>query len=140
MTWLNGPVQLRNNIISGTTGNCLLCVEDYSHQRSASQMQVTALGNVYRRSSTSAPTWVVVWSTGAGNPQVFTTLPAFKQSTGQEAVSLSLDGAAAVNTNGSPTAAVTNVVGSVAQPLPADLAGLSGRAANSKQLGSNLTY
>ena len=64
MTWINGPVEVRNNIMAGTSGNCLLCVEDYSKQLTAEQMKVTALGNVYQRSNTSSPGWVAVWSTG----------------------------------------------------------------------------
>jgi hypothetical protein len=139
MTWINGPVEVRNNVIAGTTGNCLLCVEDYSKQLSAEQMQVTALGNVYQRPTTSSPTWVVVWSTGAGNPKVFTSVAAFKSGTGQEAQSLALDGTAATNANGSPTSAVTGKFGTVAQPLPADLASLTGLASGSKRLGSTLT-
>ena len=79
MTWLNGPVEVRNNIISGTTGNCLLCVEDYSHQRSAEQMQVPRIGQCLPATTNSAPNWVVVWSTGAGNPAVFTTVAAFRR-------------------------------------------------------------
>jgi hypothetical protein len=131
-------VQVRNNIMAGTTGNCLLCVEDYSKQLSAEQMQVTALGNVYQRANTSSPTWVVVWSTGAGNPKVFNTLAAFKAATGQEAVSLALDGNAATTSTGAPTSVVTTAVATVAQPLPADLATLSGLASGSKRLGTSL--
>jgi parallel beta-helix repeat protein len=139
MTWVNGPVEVRNSIMAGTTGNCLLCVEDYSKQLTAEQMKVTALGNVYQRPNTSAPTWVAVWSTGAGNPKVFTTLAAFKSGTGQESASLALDGAAATSANGAPVTAVTSAFGSVAQAFPADLASLSGIPAGTKRLGSTLT-
>ena len=138
MTWINGPVEVRNNVIAGTTGNCLLCVEDYSKQLSAEQMKVTALGNVYQRSSTSTPTWVVVWSAGAGNPRVFTTVAAFRTGTGQEAQSLSLDGTAATNPNGSPTTAVTGQFAAIAQPLPTELA-TSLLPAGTRRLGSTLT-
>jgi parallel beta-helix repeat protein len=138
MSWINGPVEVRNNIIAGTTGNCLLCVEDHSKQLTAEQMKVTALGNVYQRPNTSSPGWVAVWSTGAGNPKVFTSLAAFKSGTGQEAASLALDGQAATNANGSPSTAVQNAVGSVAQTLPSEL-GSTPLPAGSKRLGSTLT-
>jgi parallel beta-helix repeat protein len=138
MTWINGPVEVRNNIMAGTSGNCLLCVEDYSKQLTAEQMKVTALGNVYQRPTTSSPAWVAVWSTGSGNPKVFTTLAGFKSGTGQEAVSVALDGKAATTANGSPSTDVLNAVGSVAQTLPADL-GSTLLPAGSKRLGSTLT-
>lgn len=139
MTWINGPVEVRNNIMAGTTGNCLLCVEDYSKQLTAEQMKVTAIGNVYQRPNTSSPGWVAVWSTGAGNPKVFTTLAAFKSGTGQEAVSLALDGKPATNANGSPTTDVQNAVSTVAQTLPSEL-GSTPLPGGSKRLGSTLTY
>lgn len=138
MSWVNGPVEVRNNILAGTTGNCLLCVEDYSKQLTAEQMKVTALGNVYQRPTTSSPSWVAVWSTGSGNPRVFTSLAAFKAGTGQEAAGLALDGQAATNADGSPSTAVKNVVGSVAQTLPSEL-GSTLLPAGSKLLGSTLT-
>ncbi len=104
MPWINGPVTVSNNIVSGTTGNCLLCVEDYAHQLTAEQMRVTSNGNVYRRAAASRPTWLAVWSRGAGNPAVYTSLAAFQAATGQEARSLGFDGPAVVNADGTATA------------------------------------
>jgi hypothetical protein len=49
MTWINGPIAVHNNVISGATGNCMVCVEDYAHQLSADQMRVSNNGNVYQR-------------------------------------------------------------------------------------------
>lgn len=138
MTWINGPVQVRNNILTGTPGNCLLCVEDYSKQLSAEQMKVTAVGNVYQRANTSSPAWVVVWSTGAGNPKVFASVAAFRAGTGQESPSLALDGNAAVTGSGAPTSAVTSKISTVAQPIPADIASLTGLASGSKLLGTSM--
>ncbi len=67
MTWLLGPVEVRNNVIANPgSGNCLLCVEDYTKTRSAEQIGVTANSNVYNRATASAPRWAVVWSRGPG--------------------------------------------------------------------------
>ncbi len=135
MPWINGPIVVSNNIVSGTTGNCLLCVEDYSKQMSAEQLRVSANGNVYRRASTSKPTWVAVWSRGAGNPAVYTSLAAFRSGTGQEARSLSSDGPAVVDADGVPTAAVSSAAASVALPLPASIAQLLGESTSARHLG-----
>jgi parallel beta-helix repeat protein len=135
VTWITGPVDVRNNVISGTTGNCLLCVEDYSNEFSAEQMKVTAIGNVYQRDRTTQPSWLAVWSRGAGNPAVFTSLAAFKSGTGQEARSFSLDGTEAIGTDGRITSPVVAQVAAVSQSLPSDLASLTGRPAGTKQLG-----
>jgi trimeric autotransporter adhesin len=109
MTWLNGPVKVANNVIANQrTGNCMLCVEDYSKKRTADQIGVTANGNVYNRPAAASPSWLVVWSTGAGNPAVYTSLAAFRTGTGQESGGLSLDGASLLDTVGSLLAAPTN--------------------------------
>jgi hypothetical protein len=54
MTWLIGPVTIANNIIAdpGREG-CLLCVDDYTGERSPAEMQVTFEGNVYEQPSAS---------------------------------------------------------------------------------------
>ena len=51
MSWINGPVEIRNNIFANPTPgtDCLLCVEDYSGTFSAEQLKVTALGDAYHR-------------------------------------------------------------------------------------------
>ena len=115
--------------------NCLLCVEDYSHQKTAAQMGITANSNVYQRPTTSQPTWLAVWSRGPGDPAVFTTLAAFKSATGQEGLGREFIGAPIVDADGLLTAAVTSLVGTVASPLPADVAAVAGRAAGERQLG-----
>ena len=87
MPWTLGPVTMANNVVGNArpSANCLLCVEDYSHQKTAAQMGITANSNVYHRPTSSQPTWLAVWSRGPGDPAVYTTLAAFKSATGQEA-------------------------------------------------------
>jgi parallel beta-helix repeat protein len=85
MTWLVGPVRVASNVLaSQRSGNCMLCVEDYTQARSARQMGVTANGDVYVRPNASRPTYLVVWSRGAGDPAVYTNLTSFRAATGQE--------------------------------------------------------
>jgi parallel beta-helix repeat protein len=123
MTWINGPIAIRNNVLTGTTGNCLLCVEDYSHQLSAEDMEVTTSGNVFHRASGSTPTWLVIWSQGTEDPAVFTTLGRFRNATGQAKHDMELTG---VDIADPVTFRVSNTVRSavVAQPLPDHIAGL----------------
>ncbi|MFC3298651.1 DUF1565 domain-containing protein [Arthrobacter agilis] len=123
MTWINGPVDIRNNVLTGTTGNCLLCVEDFSDELSAEAMGVTTAGNVFHRATGSSPDWLVIWSRGAEDPAVFTTLGRFRNATGQAKHDMELTGQAIVDP---VTYRVTDTVRSavVAQPLPARIAGL----------------
>lgn len=127
MTWLLGPVQVMNNVLSDQrAGNCMLCVEDYSQERSAAQIGVTADANVYSRPDTTKPAQLVVWSRGAGNPAVYLTLAAFQAATGQDPNGIALDGEPLVASAGHETA----------QPLPASLAGLVGLPAGTRYRGA----
>jgi hypothetical protein len=135
MTWLNGPVSVMNNVIANQrSGNCLLCVEDYSKERTAEQIGVTAKGNVYNRPNASNPAWVVVWSKGAGNPAVFTTLAAFQSATGQEAGGQLATGAAVVDAQGNPTGTMFDAAG--AQPLTSGVAALVSEATGARHYGA----
>lgn len=134
--WINGPVTVSNNIIAGTTGNCLLCVEDYSHEFNAKQMGIRAEGNVYQRDRSSNPRWVAVWSRGKGNPAVYTTVSKFRSETGQERRSLELTGPEAVNGAAAPRGAVTRAVAGIALPLPAAAAALTEQKPGVRYLGA----
>ncbi len=123
MTWVNGPVAVRNNVVTGTTANCLLCVEDYAHELSAEEMQVTTSGNVFHRSSGSSPEWLVVWSRGADDPAVFTTLGRFRSATGQSKHDMELTGKAIADPE-SFRVRDTVRFAVVAQPLPEQIAEL----------------
>lgn len=138
MPWQLGPVTIANNVVGSvrSSANCLLCVEDYSQQESAGQMGITANSNVYHRASGGQPTWIVVWSRGPGNPAVYTTLAAFTGATGQEQLGREFIGAPIVDANGALTSAVTSIIGSVASPLPSDVAAVARRSAGERHLGA----
>ena len=114
------------------TGDCLLCVEDYSDQRSAEQIGVTANGNIYKRPNASNPDWIAIWSNGPGDPDVFPTLTDFRNGTGQEANGQLIQGSALVNSNGDLNSTPTNT----AIALPSDIATAIGRTAGTKYHGA----
>ena len=133
MTWVNGPVSVTNNIIANQrSGECMLCVEDYTHQRSAADTGVTANSNIYNRVSSNLPSWLVVWSRGAGDPAVYSTFADFRAGTGQEASGQYFGSPAIVDAAGAPTATTTNT----AQALPAAVATDAGKATGTKHQGA----
>ncbi len=136
MTWINGPVLVQGNIISApSAGNCLLCVEDYSKQFTAEQLQISATGNAYHRNSASSPTWLVVWSRGAANPAVFNDLAAFQAGTGQEAAGRTTTGTTLADAAGRATSTGVQI-DATAPPLPASVAGLIGEATGTRHYGA----
>jgi hypothetical protein len=137
VTWLLGPITVKNNVIGGRTpGNCLLCVQDSALHRTAAQIAVTADGNAYQRASAGSPQWTVTWPVGPGNPQVYTTLAGFRSGTGQERNGTEFTGAPIVDGSYRPTPALKAVEVAVAQPLPAAVAGPAGRPTGEERLGA----
>jgi hypothetical protein len=138
MPWQLDSVTVADNVVGppNANANCLLCVEDYSHQETAAQMKISANGNVYNRQSASAPTWLTVWSAGAGNPNVYTTLAAFKAATGQEARSREYTGSTVVLGSGDLDSAVQDIAPSIALGLPGTVAGAIGRSSGAVHLGA----
>lgn len=137
MTWVMGPVNVHNNVVSLTKGNCLVCVEDYSKRFSAEQLGVTTNGNVYHRASASSPRWLAVWSRGAGNPAVHNTLADFQRSSGQEARSRAFDGSSIVNSSSVLQQSIRSDAASIALPLPASVAEhVGGVSSGTRQLGA----
>jgi parallel beta helix pectate lyase-like protein/uncharacterized protein DUF1565 len=138
MPWELQDVELGNNVIGLPAGstNCVLCVEDYSQQESAEAMGIFTNGNLYNRASSGSPQWLVVWSRGAGNPAVHTTLDSFRAATGREARSREYVGTVVVNAAGALSQTVAATADQVALPLPADVAGIAGKPVGSQTLGA----
>jgi parallel beta-helix repeat protein len=139
MTWLVGPVTVRNNVIGlpNNNGNCVLCVEDYTHTRTAAQMGVTSNSNVFNRVNSLNPDWLTVWSRGTTNPNpaVYGTLSAYRTATGQDRVSLAYDGTIVVTSTGALTSTVKSKAPTVATALPSSISALVGQPAGTKYLG-----
>lgn len=103
MPWVIGPVLVQGNVISHqTSGNCMLCVEDYSGRFTAEQLRVNATGNLYSQDRAGSVQYFIVWSRGAGNPAVYHDLTSFRNATGQEKSGRLVLGAAPVDASGRP--------------------------------------
>ncbi len=139
MTWLLGPVWVRNNVIGLPTSgaNCVLCVEDYGHQRTAAQMGIASNNNVFTRASSRSTQWLTVWSRGSVNvnPAVYTTLPAHRTGTRQDTASLAYD-STQVTSGNVLSSGLKAAASSSALPLPASVAGMTGRPAGSRVFGA----
>lgn len=139
MTWLLGPVSVYDNVIGlpSARGNCLLCVEDYSHQRTAAQMGVTSNGNLFNRESPSASRWLTVWSRGPANvnPAVYDNLALHRAGTGQDTASVSYDAVVVVSADGTLAASVRAGADARAVALPRAFAALVGQPTGTKHMG-----
>lgn len=133
--WRVQDVQLRNNVLAyARTGSaCVLCVEDGSHQRSAAQMGIAPESNVYVRAD-NLPRWLIVWSSGVGDPDVFTTLGAFRTGTGRERLGVDTT-APVVSAHGGASDQLLSWGEDRASAIPDDVADMIGVPTSLRRIG-----
>ncbi len=146
LTWQTQSVAFRNNVIvhTGTAAlpakmesrTCLLCVEDFSGRWTAAEMDVTAAGNVYQRPDDMSPKWLVVWSRRDKDPHVFRTVADFRITVHQEETGVEFTGTTVLSEDLQPLPVLEELSGSVALPLPDELAELADRTPGSRHLGA----
>jgi len=138
MPWQLQSVTASNNVVGppSSAANCLLCVEDYSHQQSAEAMKVVANGNIYVRASDRSPSWLAVWSSGPGNPAVFSSLAALINKTGQEKNGREFVSKDSVSSDGTVSTSIQSQAPQVARPLPTAVAEAIGRVGAAPHLGA----
>lgn len=125
MPWLIKDITIGNNVIAQSSGNCTLCVEDYTAKYTGAQLKIISNGNVFQRTSATTPSWLVIWSRGSVNPNpaIYTSLSAYTTATQQDKRSVSVDARAITGANGAllpadavafaavPTAPASSVTG-----------------------------
>lgn len=137
MPWITRNTVVANNVVGSPSGNCLMCVEDFSREFTAAKMVSSADGNLYQRDNAEAPRWFGVWSRGAdGNPTVTNTLELFRASTGQEKRSRLVEGGALTTDNYSLQGAYAKEQGTIARSVPASVAAASHLVPGSSVLGA----
>ncbi|WP_143822592.1 right-handed parallel beta-helix repeat-containing protein, partial [Mycetocola reblochoni] len=97
--WVLQDITVKNNVVSGAGGSCLLCVDDLTKKRTASQMSFAIDSNVYHRFDTDAPSSSVRWAQGSKKPQTFATIQQFSSATGNDRKSFLAEGPAVLSTD-----------------------------------------
>lgn len=136
VTWILGPITVENNIIARSGSNCLLCIQDTALLRTGETIGIKAAGNVYLRPTSTSPTWVATWPSGATNPHVYATLSAFRTAKGQETTGAEFTGADVLDSTFRPTPALLTTTSTTAQPLDGRIATLTGRTTGEQHLGA----
>jgi hypothetical protein len=139
LTWQIRHVAVRNNVMSATTGDTLLAVEDFTGRFSAVELDVTALGNLYHRRGPGQSSWIVVWSRGPGDPYAFKNLGRFRLTSQQELPGRLITGQPILSSDHDLLPRVRDTSARVAQPLPKALAERAGRPQDERRLGAWIT-
>ncbi|WP_212743082.1 right-handed parallel beta-helix repeat-containing protein, partial [Microbacterium sp. O] len=137
-SWITRNIVASNNIVAESAGNCLVCVQDFSLQYTGSQMMSSVNGNLYHRTSPGTPRWFSAWSKGSvsRDPAVTDTLAAFTAATGQDRRSQFVEGAPVVDAGFALLPQFAATQGSVAVPVPSDIASVSRLPGSSTTLGA----
>jgi parallel beta-helix repeat protein len=135
VTWLLGPASVGDNIIQGAGGVCAtLCVQDDNQLRSAAAIGVHPDGDVHIRPA--AGEWLITWSDGKPDPDVFNTLAEFRSATDHESHGREFDGTGYLSASYQPSTAITSAEATIAQPVPAAAATVAGQTTGVKHLGA----
>ncbi|SNT03698.1 Protein of unknown function [Actinomadura meyerae] len=134
MTWRIGRTTVSNNTLADPRPGspCLLCVQDHTNERSASEMGLTVNGNVYVRPDASDPRALVVWM-----GKSYDDLGRFRSVTGQEARGRMHESPAAAGAGGT----LERTLGAAADaeaavPLPPAVAKLLGKRPGTRHIGA----
>ena len=130
LPWQNRHVGIYNNVISKPVGNCLVCVEDYTHRFTAAELDIQTNANVYQRAKSRRYPYPVVWANAEGRPLVFGSLVTFRAATGQEQ-SGRTSSANLLRADREPTMALRRLANRIALRQPAWLRSILGRRPSS---------
>jgi parallel beta-helix repeat protein len=136
VTWVTENINVFNNVMERSTGNTVLAVEDHSHQTNANDMNIKTNGNVYQRDTTSAPSWIIAWSRGVGDPAVYFNIPAYVKATGNDTSMFAVDGRRVLGDGFSLTDEVQSKETTIAVPTSSSIAQLTGKPAGERHLGA----
>ncbi|MFT4050782.1 MAG: right-handed parallel beta-helix repeat-containing protein [Microbacterium sp.] len=135
--WITQNISMGNNVSAEPTGDCVVCVNDYSRALTGNQMLTTNDGNLYHRTSSTSPTIFAYYAQGsAGGSKSYASLADFTSATGREARSQLLEGTSPVTASGELTTAAAALQSAVALPLPSAVATSSSLTAGAVKLGA----
>lgn len=98
ITWNTHDIAIRNNVMArGTQSDSMLFVHDVQRRTSADDMNVRVDHNLFHRSSTSSPRWVVGWGDWPSGMVALETVSAWRARSGS-------NGAGSIETTGALTA------------------------------------
>ncbi len=135
--WVTRNISVVNNVLSSAKGDCVVCVDDFSKNLTGAQMVTRSEGNLYQRTSATAPKVFAYWSKGAaGGSQVFSNLADFARSTGRDSQSRLVEGTAVLDSTYRLTSAVASLQTSITVTVPSTISAVSGITAGSRPLGA----
>lgn len=138
MPWISRGTSLGNNVYTGGTADKSTLFQAQSWERvfSGEDMVAYSNGNVFSRVAPGTPRYTAVWGNRGAYATTYATLADYARGSGRDGASWQHVGASPVTSGYQVTAEIRNRAATVAQPLPAAVAGKIGRATGTRALGA----
>lgn len=133
--WVVRNVQVVNNVVTAPSGDCLICVRDWSREFTGANMVSRADGNVYHRPTAAAIKSMVLWSLGKAGTTAYTSFTTYVSSTGRDKTSTFVDGGTLVDAEVRILSARAPGLTAKAAVIPAAISDLSGLKPGTRAVG-----
>lgn len=134
--WIVRNVVVSNNVMDGATGDCVVCVNDWSKEFTGAKMITQSSGNLYHRTSASAPAVFAQWAQAASGTARYATFAEYVKATGRDTTSRSVDGTSVLDANHRLVSSQIAAQSQYAVAIPAAVAALSALPASGKVVGA----
>lgn len=137
--WVVSDVSVSNNVLAYGTGGCPILTQDLQKKWYGNDFGIRMNGNLYWRTSSSAPANMVCWANGSAGTRSFKTLEEFRAHTGGDKNSMLMQGTAVIGSTYALTSAAKTATASVPRTLQSNVATSLGLSTTAR-LGAIGTY
>lgn len=133
--WTVRNLVVANNVISAPSGDCLVCVRDWSREFTGTTMVSRADGNAYHRTSPTATAATVIWSNGAAGTAKYASFAEYVQATGRDKTSTLVDGSSILGGDQRLLPERATSLARNAAPIPTNVTAVSSLPASAPGVG-----
>ncbi len=130
--WVVTDITVSNNVLAYGSGGCPVLTQDLQLKRSGNDFGIKSNGNLFWRTSSTAPANLACWANGSAGTRSFKSLTDFSAHTGGDKNSVLMQGTAAVSSAYALTSAAKSAAAAVPRTLPSAVASAVGVSTTAK--------
>lgn len=134
--WIVRNVVINNNVVDQTSGDCVVCVNDWSREFSGAQMIAQSTGNIYHRASASATQHFAQWAAKSSGTARYSSFSAYKDAASRDAGSRAVEGSSVLSSGLKLLSTFTSSQSSYAAAIPSTVAVKSSLSQGTKLIGA----
>jgi hypothetical protein len=130
--WVVSDVTVSNNVFSYGNGGCPVLTQDLTQKQYGNDFDISSNGNLYWRTSSTAPANLACWANGKAGTRSFKTLEDFRAHTGGDKNSMLLQGAEVLGSSYGLTSGAKSKTADVPRTIPSAIAAAVGTSTTPK--------